>query len=205
MIDRIGNALQIIVLAVCAGMTIWRAVKTGSRTWALLAFVYTSWLMGDVYWLVCLVFSGMTPQISVVSDLSWYTFYIFLYLLLCHVDPPEECTYSGRLPWLGPVLTAGMAVYFMQWGEILSNLIYAALLGLLLYSCIRRLADKNGKANRRFLSLLVLIFCVFEYCLWLASCLFEGDTLGNPYYWFDFLLTVSFPLFYLAVRKAVTE
>ena len=36
-----------------------------------------------------------------------------------------------------------------------------------------------------------------------ASCCWVSDTLTNPYFWFDFLLTLVLLLFLPAVRKAV--
>ena len=88
-------------------------------------------------------------------------------------------------------------------GEILSNLIYAVLMGLLLFASLRRLTDGNGGGRSKALALLILLFCLLEYALWTASCFWTGETLGNPYYWFDFLLTLSFPFFLPAVKKAV--
>ena len=85
MIERIENALQIGVLVVCAAIAVYRTVKHRGEAWMLLSFFYGSWLLGDIYWLACLVFYDGTPQISAVSDLSWYAAYIFLYLLLYYI------------------------------------------------------------------------------------------------------------------------
>ena len=49
----------------------------------------------------------------------------------------------------------------------------------------------------------VLAFIALEYALWTASCFWVSDTLTNPYFWFDFLLTLVLLLFLPAVRKAV--
>ena len=160
---------------------------------------------GDIYWLVCLVFFGRTPQISVVSDLSWYASLIFLYMLLRHVAPPEGARERRFLPWLGPLFALGMAAFFMQWGEITSNLIYASLMALLLFSVIRRLLDRQKYAAQRPLCVMILMLCLLEYVLWTASCFFKGDGPENPYYWFDFLLTVSFPFILRATSAGISE
>ena len=49
----------------------------------------------------------------------------------------------------------------------------------------------------------MLAFIALEYALWTASCFWVSDTLTNPYFWFDFLLTLVLLLFLPAVRKAV--
>ena len=197
MIERIENALQIGVLVVCAAIAVYRTVKHRGEAWMLLSFFYGSWLLGDIYWLACLVFYDGTPQISAVSDLSWYASYIFLYLLLRHTAPPEKPFGTKVLPWLGPVFTAGMAVFFMLRGEIAANVAYAALMGFLLYAAIRRLAERRSLT----LSVLILVFCLLEYALWTASCFWNDEIVLHPYYWFDFLLTVSFPFFLPATER----
>ena len=138
-----------------------------------------------------------------VSDLSWYASYIFLYMLLRHAAPPEGARETRFPPWLGPLFAGGMAAFFMQWGEIASNLIYALLMSLLLFSVIRRFLDKNQYRAQQPLSLVILVFCLLEYALWTSSCFFKGDGPENPYYWIDFLLTLCFVFFLPATGKAV--
>ena len=203
MVESYENAIQIAILIICTVFSLYRTAADKSKTWALLSLSYGSWLLGDIYWLLCLIFFETTPQISVISDLSWYASYIFLYMLLRQVAPPEKAFTRKILPWLGLLFTIAMAVFFIQWGEILSNLIYAALMGLLLYSAIRRLVEKSRYQNQSFLMIAILIFCMLEYALWTSSCFFKEDTLANPYYWFDFLLSISFVLFIPAVKKTV--
>lgn len=201
MIDEITNGIQIALLLVCVIVAVIRAVRLRNRAWALLAFFLGSWWMGDIYWSGCLLFLDDMPQVGWVSDLNWCASYLFLYLLLRELAPPE-----GRirlLPWLGPAFTAGMAIFFIQRGEILNNTVYAALMGLLLFASIRRLADAKGCGARRFLCVLILVFCLLEYALWTASCFWQEESWAEPYYWFDLMLTACFPLFIPAAGKAV--
>ena len=88
-------------------------------------------------------------------------------------------------------------------GEIGNNLIYGSLMGLLMFSAVRRLMDRD--AGCRTLCIVILVFCLLEYAMWTVSVFFKGDTLANPYYWFDFLLTVSFPAFLSAAKRTVAE
>jgi hypothetical protein len=48
-----------------------------------------------------------------------------------------------------------------------------------------------------------LCICALEFCLWTASCFWVSDTLTNPYFWFDFLLTAALFALLPATRKAV--
>jgi len=199
MIEQIDNGIQIAVLVICMIAAIFKAARFLSRSWTLLAFFYGSWMLGDIYWTICLLFYDKTPEISVVSDLSWYASFLFLYLFFRHISPPEKLTGKRIIPWLGPVFTLGMALFFMRRGETLSNLIYAGFMGLLLYAVICRLLQRRDL----YLSVLILVLCLLEYALWTASCFWDDQILLHPYYWFDFLVTVSFPFFLPAVRKKV--
>ena len=207
MIETLENLLQIVVLLTCSGVSLYRAVKYHSRTWLLALFFFGSWALGDIYWIICLIFYAATPQISIVSDLSWYAAGLFLYLILIRTYPPEDIvTEGGRslIPWIGPAFAIAMAVFYMQWGEILSNTIYAGLMGLLLYASLSRLTDRDHRPGKRFLPAVILMSCLTEYALWTSSCFWSSDTFSNPYYWFDLILTLTFLLFIPAIRKAVT-
>ncbi len=204
MIEIYENAIQLAVLLFCVNLAIMRSVRYHNQIWIFLALAYSGFVLGDCYWLACLIFFGDTPQIALVSDLSWYTFYLFLYLMLKHVLP-EDIRPRKLLPWLGPVFTVAMAVFFMQWGNYLSNTVTAVLMGLLLYQTIGGLCvlrDQSGD-NRRALYWVTLVYCLLNYALWVVSCFWDGDTLANPYYWVDILMTLWFPFFLPATGKAV--
>ena len=203
MIESIDNSLQIVVLLICAGIAVQRSIKYRSRSWTLLFFFFGSWVLGSIYWLMCLLFYDKTPQISAVSDLSWYASLLFLYLLLSRLAPYEGLKRKRFLPWAGPVFAAAMAMFFMLRGEILSNLVYAVFMGLLMFSSVRILSDGAVHRKQHFLAIVVLVLCLLEYALLVSSCFWTSDTLANPYYWFDFLITACFPLIILATKKAV--
>ena len=60
----------------------------------------------------------------------------------------------------------------------------------------------GGARLRRFHGT-VLAFAALEYALWTSSCFWVSDTLTNPYFWFDFLLSLVLLLLLPALRKAV--
>ncbi len=205
MFESAENALQILLLAGCIPAAILRAIAGRSKALALLSLFYGSWVLGDCYWLSCLVFFDSTPEISVVSDLSWYASYLFLYLLLRQVAPAgRRRPAKSPLPWAGPVFAAAMACFFMRWGEIISNLIYAVLMAILLYEALRLLSEHGSDRGPVYLCVTILTFCALEYGMWTASCYFKDASLWNPYTWLDFLLTLSFPFFIPATVRAQT-
>ena len=206
MIESVENAFQLALIAVCMTLSIIYAVREKARDGSLLVMFYGSYLLGDLYWLLYLLFYGHTPKIFYVSDLSWDAAYVFLHLMLQRLSSEEERKARYPLVWLLPVFTAAMCVFYMQWGSYISNVIAAVLMSLLLIHSVRGLAfiRKNPQAgNRKMLYIVTLVFCVIEYCAWTSSCFFEVDTLASPYIWFDILLTVNIAFFLPAFRKAV--
>ena len=220
MIERFDNAIQIVVLLICCLISAYRAFRQNSKAWTLLAIFFGGMMLGDLYWVLCLVFYGSTPGISLVSDLNWFSSYLILYLLLRQVAPPVSAREKRVLPWLSFLFTLGMAGFFYSfyidwterlgmnfvlWDKALNNLAYGMLMGLLMFSAIRRLMDKRIYPKQKSLCITVLVFCLLEYALWTSSCFWFPDTLAYPYYWFDFLLTICELCLLPATKKAVAE
>ena len=193
-LESLVNALQIAILSICCIFTLVKMLSIRGKSWILLFFFYGSFLLGDLYWQVCLIFYGDKPQIAVVSDLSWYAAYLFLFLLLRTAWESEKT--DSFIPYLALIFTAGMAAFYIREGNIISNIIYAALMGLLLFTVVNGLLHKNeGEEHFSPLYLTVLIFCFFEYAMWTASCFWERAVFRHAYYVFDLLLTLCFPCF----------
>ena len=228
MIETIDNIIQWIATGVCTGIALYRAVRLKSRAWSMLGLSSGVYLLGLTYWLMFLIFYGHIPMYSYIPDLCWYSGYLFLLLLLIYIR--EESSGSDSFPgdpgdsllsriskvppvlWCIPVFTVGMCVFYMQRGDYISNIIATVLMtGLIWHSLSGLMAsgddDRNDgkKNNHRALYAVTLLFCISEYALWTTSCFWAGDTLANPYFWFDFLLSLTFLMFIPALGKAAAE
>ena len=95
MIESVENAFQLALIAVCTTLSAVYAVRKKPRNGSLLVMFYGSYLLGDLYWLLYLLFYGHTPKIFYVSDLSWDAAYVFLHLLLQHCNYRPDIL-SGR-------------------------------------------------------------------------------------------------------------
>ena len=188
-----------------------RAVARESREWVLLGLFYALFFMGDLYWSLMLTFYGSTPVYFYVSEIGWYSSYLFLDLLLRQLASDEEADYRPKALWAAPVFTAVMAVFYMQYGDYLSNTIVAVLMGFLLWRSIRGLAyigSGHGTADdalRRCIYLCVLAFCLVEYCEWTASCFMAKEDVRMLYYAFDAAMTLVLILHLPALGKAVRK
>ena len=202
MIETIDYAVQFCVLLVCCAVTGLRAARTKDRGLLILAFFYACYALGDLYWALCMGLEGATPKVSYISELSWSAGVIFLCLLLrlLHSEPVGR----GWIPWLAPVFTFAAAVYFMRWGEYVYNLVCAGLFGWMGYLVLRGLLGAREHGNNRMLYCSVGAFFVLEYAMWFISCYWLGDTLVNPYFWCDGLMTLVLISLIPGYRKAVT-
>ena len=204
MVEIIENAVQLVVLTCCAGFACWLSLKKQNRECARLAMFYGSYVLGDLYWLLYLVCYGHTPGIFYVPYMSWYAAYVFLDLLLLCLATAEERKFISWPSLVLPVFAAVMCVYYMQFGDYAGNLVSAVLMSLLMYHSSRGMhyLRKHPEGDgRKWMYILTLVFCFVEYSAWTASCFFVGDTLANPYYWFDFMVTPVVALFLPAFRK----
>ncbi|MBR5712018.1 MAG: hypothetical protein IKX54_00295 [Lachnospiraceae bacterium] len=207
MIESAVNAVQVVVTGVCASVAFFRAFKTRKRAWLLLGLFLGACFLGDLYWQLFLIFYRDSPQLDYVSSLDWYAMVLFLLLLFEELQGERSFRPKHRWLWVVPIFTFGMAAYYMRWGSYVSNTILAFIMTVLIWRGSDGLLSIRGKrgeeAKLRAFYAAVLFFCFAEYALWTASCIWDGDTIDNMYFWCDLLLSVSLFLFMPAMRKAV--
>lgn len=209
MIETIETAIQLIFTAFSTAFSAFRFFTKRNRAWLLMSFASGVYFLGDVYWQLYLLFYGHTPHFSMISQFAWYGSYLFLLLLLEEVRGKREsprCIQKGLL--LVPLFTVGMSVFYtLQHGELFDNVLIILILTPLLWNtadCLIEIHQKKA-ANPacKWVCIVILLFVLSEYATWTISLHWLGDTLSNPYFWFDFLLSFTFLLFLPAVEKAV--
>ena len=172
----------------------------------LSAFVY---LLGDLYWQLYLVFYGETPPYSFIPYLSWYASFLFLLMLIIGLEKERRKAFHKPILWLVPVFTLGVAVFFtVRGGGIIDAIVSVTIMTALIYRALGTLLSRYKETtfkNSRMLYVLILICAFSEYASWIISCFWMGDTLLNPYFWSDTLLSVSILLLPAALKKAVDE
>lgn len=167
-----------------------------SQAWFLLTCFYGSFALGLTYWLLFIIFYSEIPELSPISDLSWLSGLLFMMVLQNVLRVPGEGSYRPFGAWVAPVFSAAMCLYFFRWGDYLLNILWAVMMGTCGYNAVRGFLwariSGAGTSGRKYFHMAVLGFFVAEYCLWISSCNWKGESLSNPYFGFDFLLTLSF-------------
>ncbi len=211
MIETIENAIQLTVTGLCSASALYYAVRSKERVWILLGLFAGVFFLGDLYWQLILVFYDRTPDFY-ISEFSWYTSYLFLLLLLIYINVKNAESWKFRLrpKYLCiPAFAVGMCVFFMTRGDYLGNIIVAVLMTGLIWHAVYGLQTVHRQGdegkNRRMLYIVTLVFCAAEYGMWISSCFWMGDGITNIYFWFDFLLSITFMLFLPALGKAVSR
>lgn len=166
---------------------------------------YGTFALGTLYWTLHLLLRQETPQVFYVSDLAWLASYVFLLSLTLTLPDAGERQSRTGLCWLAPVFCLPQFALYATRGDLLLNVLMCGLTMMLAWCAVRGLvwAKKTESGRLRRFHGTVLAFIALEYALWTASCFWVSDTLTNPYFWFDFLLTLVLLLFLSAVRKAV--
>ena len=197
--ENIDNNIQLIVSGFCAAVAITRAISTARRTWMLLAVCYTAGMLADLYWLLYYIFNGSTPDLFYIPYLGWYVSTLFLYIFLNEITL-RKAGEKSRLMWVVPAFTAAMCVFYMFYGDYISNLIAATIMALLGCEVINglhalKLRSREGieqvklRCHRR-LYIAAGLFFIAVYGMWTASCFLTVDSVLSPYYWFDFMKAV---------------
>ena len=224
MFETVENFVQVSILAVCVIISYYQYKKTQDKQWTHLFFFYGGFLAGDIYWLIYLFNNEESDQLSFMSNLSWYIGFIFLCLLV--YKEVKETEWREKLadslfiplPYIGPIFTTIMAVVFMQYGQYMSNYIYAVILGILMFFAITGLMVSNESDNPRghrsviptkkasngrlfYLCKIALFLCIFDYGSWISSCFETTSFIYLGYYLFDILMTLTFPFFIVALKK----
>ena len=207
MIEIVENIFQLIVTGSCGVYGIYKSITQDSREWLLAGLFSAAFFSGDFYWSLYILFYGDSPQLSYVSEFSWYASYIFLIMLIQVSSTPEQRKLKHRALIVVPIFVVGMCIYFMTMGDYFSNITTAVLMGILMYYSLQGIIyHKNDEDGRRCIFIAAFTFCVVEYLLWILSVIWiGGNTALNPYYWCDMLLSISILMVLLAVRKAVKE
>ena len=202
------NSIQTAVIFGCAAIAIYEAAVTRSRIWMLCGLFLVSFFLGDLWWLLNLIFYPGNSEYSLVPYINWKASALFLILMLLQdggdkvLRKPEN-----KLMWLIPVFCGVMCAFYMQFGAYIDNITTAVLMSILIWCAVQKSHKiRDGKAERtndHDMCRMVLWFCVLEYVMWTASCLDYGNPLRSLYYICEIAISMFAMLLIPAVRKAV--
>lgn len=205
LIDNLSQFIAVLVGGVWAGIWFYQSRR---QEYLLLACFYGTFTLGSLYWVTFQLITNYTPHTFYVSDLAWIASFLFLLTLELTLPTEEERRYWPPAMWLPLLPCVPLLLFYYQWGDWVTDTLWCGLTMVSACLALRGLlyAKKQGAARHsptRALHITILFFVAMEYCVWTASCFWVSDTLTNPYFWFDFLLTAAALTLLPAARKAV--
>lgn len=188
MAELIDNSIQLLIVFACGIFSGVHAIKSKKQGWIFTALFYLSFGMGLTYWVLYIVLFNSAPQVFFVSELSWTAAYIFLAMSLVSDISEEEKKFKvGFLPWILPIFSFIMCIFFCLRGSYLENILMGTTMAICGFFAARGIifAKQKNQKDRFFTCCAVLIFFAAEYLLWISSYFWIDDTLINPYFLTD--------------------
>ena len=205
MAELIDNLTQFLTALLGFALSGASYLKCRRQPLFLLSCFYGCFALGALYWLLYTQLITDTPPMFYVSDIGWISCFLFLLLLEFDMTEEDERTYKCGVSWLALVVEIPLTAYFISIGNAVYNLIVGALMTAMYWQAIRGSIWNRRRERRRFaFYIAVLCFLTLENCLWISSYPWMGDTLANPYFWFDFAMTASMFALFPTVRRAVS-
>lgn len=205
MIELVDNLIQL--TAVLSGFAVSGVcyLKSRRQPYFLLCCFYGCFSSALLYWLLYTVLVARTPSVFYVSDIGWISSFLFLLLLQYSLAGTKERTSRSRLPWLALLIEIPLTVYYISLGDVLYNLIVGAQMTVILWLAIRGIVwgRKQSERDRVAFCGVTAGFILLENGLWISGYPWKGDTLANPYFWFDLAVTAALLVLLPAVRRVV--
>ena len=227
MIELIDSLIHMVVLAICTLIALYHAYHSRAfarRVWILYALFTGEYFMGDLFSTLYLAFYDETPWFY-VSDLSWYTAYLFLSILLIYISERESIRMVTWAQLFIPLFTISSGVFFViEKGDLFGNIVGVVVMTSAMWLAggglemerqkakeWRREKREEGGERRRLsyvpdkrpLFFFSLALLGLEYAFWFTSSFWIGDTLMNPYFWVDVLFMISTVCLIPAIKKAL--
>lgn len=207
MVELIDNVSQFFVSMVAAISASIHYYKSRKQVYFLLTCFYGTFSIGGLYWMLYILLFGYSPQVFYVSELAWIASFMFLLTLEITISSSEERKFKHPAMWLAPLFCIPQFFLYITHGEIINNIFICGITMVVAIYAIRGLIfarrQKGRLRDMQYLYMSALVFIFLEYLLWTSSCFWISDTLTNPYFWLDFLLTGALFVILPATRKTV--
>ena len=207
MVELLDNVSQLTVTLISGVVMGSLFYKNRNQAYFLLACFYGAYTLGSLYWTLHILLFNHTPPLFYVSDLTWIANYIFLLTLEATLTTADERRFRHAAMWLVPVFCVPQLILYLTHGDVLFNLLICGITMVIALCSVRGVLyarmQKGKPRDMQFFHIAVLCVVFLEYSLWTASCFWISDTLTNPYFWIDFMLTGALFALMPATIKAV--
>lgn len=187
--ELLDNLIQVSVLACAAIASLLLAIRHVDRRLLILAFAYSCFSMGTLFFVLHIVITGDQPHIFYVSELSWIASYLF-FLSLQVVRMEGWRVRFSVLPALCAGCTISTIVIPRMMGpSYLVSAMYAVSAAAIIYGSVFRLLRPG---SHRALDGWFVVCVLLQMALFLISPFMADFTHFNLYFVVDFVLTGAY-------------
>lgn len=195
-IELIDNLIQLAVTLLCCVGSGCLYLSRRKQEYFLLCCFYGCFSLGLLYWTLFLLLFRETPKFFYVSETVWISSFIFLQLVQYTFAREDERAFRCKALHLVPLVNLILLVQYCVMDDVFSSLLCCSAMTIISWYSLRGLCfwrgrRETGARQRRLFHGCVLFYVAMEYCLWTSSLFWQGDSLANPYFWFDFALTAT--------------
>ena len=197
--EDFGNLFTLFCIIIGLLICLFKYIAQPKRGYFYLVIFFLAHFFSDYYWAVYVLIMHSDPNVSEVLAYSgWNIAYLFLFITVYHSRERKE-HYFHPLMLLPIVTNVPLFFLYIQFGGILNNILQVGISTITMIFCIREIMyyschKKEGVQFPR-LQFLVLLFLIFGYGMWTASCFDWENELSNPYLYFsilEYLITLFF-------------
>ncbi len=196
--EIIDNCFQVCVLLLSAAASYIAAFRLAadsvrnSRMFLTLAFGYTSFMMGTLFFVLHIVILSYNAKIFYVSEISWTAAYMFFLSLALMREKGNEKKSSTPLAWIPVIITALVTAGFVvMYGASLMGGLFTFALAALSFMAVRGIHRNrvNGASCR--LDVTFLIIVALQGLVYIVSAFTHDYTRFNLYFTVDISLTLT--------------
>ena len=184
---------------------LFKYIEHPKRGYLYLVISFLGHFFSDYYWAVYVLIMHSSPNVSgFLAYLGWNIAYFFLILAVFHFREEKERYFHPLMLW--PLLTnIPLFILYIQFGGIFNNLWQVGTTTIVMILCMREILyychHKKAGAHFPRLPFFVLLFTIFGYGMWTASCFDWKTETSNPYLYFTVLAYSSTLFFAWAAGK----
>ena len=198
------SIVQLLMNLVALLLCLFHYISVKQKGWAFSILFFLSNLLSSYYWTSYLIIMGTYPQVSdAMSYFGWNGAYLILLVFLLNMKTPEERRFFHPLMLIPIPFNIAQLILYLPYGRPLNNIYQVAICtAIAVYSiqsfCWYRKHRAEG-SPKPYIALAAFVFVFCEFGMWTSSCM--DGLLGEMYYPFSFLCSLSYLLMVWAIRR----
>ncbi|QTE67427.1 response regulator [Clostridiales bacterium] len=198
------SIVQLLMNLVALLLCLFYYISVKQKGWAFSILFFLSNLLSSYYWTSYLIIMGTYPQVSdAMSYFGWNGAYMILLVFLLNMKTPEERRFFHPLMLIPIPFNIVQLILYLPYGRPLNNIYQVAICTAIAVYSIQSFCwyrkHRAESSPKPYIALAAFVFVFCEFGMWTSSCM--DGLLGEMYYPFSFLCSLSYLLMVWAIRR----